>query len=325
MYVAANISNPFVAPLLIFSEIQAGAWLRRGDFHDISIAALRNTNAWVFGADLLIGSIAIGAVIGLAIVAGTFAAVARAPRLPPHLDAAFTAAADRYFEHSITGWEFARGKLRRDPVYRAVLEGRLPGGATLVDIGCGQGLVLATLIEARRLTSQGDWPRGVSEPPAFRRLVGIETRGRVAQLARQALEADADIVQAYAPEGLPDTITSALLLDVLHLMNEHDQKQLLAAVMSRLEADGVVLVREADAGASWGFRAVRLGNWIKNVAVGNWQQTFHFRSAGEWQQLFTAQGWSVEQQPMGEGTPFANVLFRLTRLNEFSDSHHEVS
>ena len=30
MYLAANISNPLIAPFLIFAEIQTGAWLRRG-------------------------------------------------------------------------------------------------------------------------------------------------------------------------------------------------------------------------------------------------------------------------------------------------------
>ena len=30
IYLAANISNPLIAPLLIFSELQTGAWVRRG-------------------------------------------------------------------------------------------------------------------------------------------------------------------------------------------------------------------------------------------------------------------------------------------------------
>ena len=36
MYFAANISNPFVAPWLVFAEVQLGAWLRRGSFHPLS-------------------------------------------------------------------------------------------------------------------------------------------------------------------------------------------------------------------------------------------------------------------------------------------------
>ena len=320
MYVAANISNPLLAPALIFAEVQLGAWLRRGDFHELTIDAIRDTDPWMFGADLLVGSVALGLVLGFAIIAGTLGAIAKAPALPPYLDAAFSAAADRYLEHSITAWEFARGKLRRDPVYRALLDGTLAGGDTLADIGCGQGLALAVLAEARRLAYDR---RSPSEPPLFRRMVGIETRRRVARLAARALGEDAQVVHAAAPDGLPDTISSALILDVLHLMPDTSQQQLLDALLQRLEPGGVVLVREADASGGWRFRAVKFGNRLKNVAVGNWQQTFHFRSGREWQEFFARGGWSVEMRTMGEGTPFANVLFRLSRLHELTHSDDE--
>jgi hypothetical protein len=44
---------------------------------------------------------------------------------------------------------FARAKLRRDPVYLAVLRGGwLPDRGTLLDLGCGRGLLLALLAVA---------------------------------------------------------------------------------------------------------------------------------------------------------------------------------
>ena len=322
MYVAANISNPLFAPALIFAEIQLGAWLRRAEFHDVTYEALRTTDAWTFGADLLLGSVVLGAFLGVGIVIGTLAAVANAPKLPAHLETVFDRAADRYLEHSITAWEFARGKLRRDPVYRALLDGALPDGHTLADIGCGQGLTLAAVAEAQRVDAERP---GAARAPRFARMIGIETRGRVATLARRALGDDAEIVHAFAPAGLPASFSAALLLDVLHLMTPDDQLQLLRAVMQRLEPDGVLLVREADASGGVGFAAVKVGNRLKNIAVGNWRQTFHFRTAHEWQQLFAREGWRVEPQAMGEGTPFANVLFRLSRLHEVAHAHHQPS
>jgi uncharacterized protein (DUF2062 family)/SAM-dependent methyltransferase len=324
MYVAANISNPLFAPALIFAEVQLGAWLRRGDVHNVSVEAIRNTDPWVFGGDLLFGSLVLGTVLGTAIVIGTLAAVANAPPLPAHVDVAFSAAADRYFEQSITAWEFARGKLRRDPVYRALLEGILPSGGVLADIGCGQGLTLATLVEAQRAAQTYAWPANY-QPPTFVRMVGIETRARVAALARRALAEDAEIIHAFAPTGLPESISSALLLDVLHLMSHDEQRQLLHEIMSRLDRGGVLVIREADAAGGWGFQAVRLGNRLKNIAVGNWKQTFHFRTAGEWQRLFAEQGWRVETQAMNEGTPFANVLFRLSHLDEVTHANNKTS
>lgn len=321
MYVAANISNPVLAPALILAEIQLGAWIRRGDFHDVTIDAVRNTDPWIYGGDLLLGSVVLGTLLGLAIVAGTLASVANAPRLPPHLETTFVAAADRYFEESITGWEFARGKLRRDPIYRALLEGALPAGHTLTDIGCGQGLALAALAEARQSAQVHDWPHGT--PPTFSRMIGIETRARVATLAQRTLGNDAEVVHAFAPEGLPPRMSAALLLDVLHLMPHEDQERLLREIKARLEPDGVLLVREADAGGGWGFRAVKFGNRLKNIAVGNWRQTFHFRSASDWRALFAGQGWSIDMRAMGEGTPFANVLFRLSHLHHIANTHDQ--
>jgi predicted methyltransferase len=311
MYAAANISNPLMAPALIFAEIQTGAWLRRRDFHDLTIDAIRNTDPWTFGGDLLLGSVVVGAVLGTLIVAATLAAVSHAPPLPAHVEAAMAAAADRYFAESITAWEFARGKLRRDPIYRATLDGALPGGGTLVDIGCGQGLTLAVLAEARRAARAGAWP-GVA-PPMFARMIGIESRPRVAAMARRALGDDAEVVHAFAPEGLPADASAAVLFDVLHLIEPRTQHALMRAVFARLAPGGVVLVREVDAAAGRGFEAVKFGNRLKNLAVGNWRQTFHFRTQTAWRELFAAGGWQVETRPMGEGTPFANVLFRLVK------------
>src|SRR5262245_59330370 len=75
-------------------------------------------------------------------------------------------ASDRYVSAGHIAWGFARGKLRGDPIYEALLRGALlpppqaassaqpeamaaPGG-TLIDVGCGAGLTLALLAEARR-------------------------------------------------------------------------------------------------------------------------------------------------------------------------------
>jgi SAM-dependent methyltransferase len=309
MYVGANISNPLFAPALVLAEVQTGGWVRRGTLHDLSLAYIRSVEPWTFGADLLIGSIVVGVVAALGIAVATYATVRRAPALPQHLERTFAVAADRYLDVGITAWEFARGKLRGDPVYRATLQGLLPPGHTLVDIGCGQGLMLAVLADARHMAVRGEWVGTL--PPAYASLIGIETRARVARMAGRALGEAAVVVHAAAPAGLPERMSAALLFDVLHLMPPDAQESLLAEIVARLEPGGIVLVREVDRAAGRGFTAVRMGNRLKALAVGRWRQSFHFRSAAEWRALFEASGFAVETRPMGEGTPFANVLFRL--------------
>jgi uncharacterized protein (DUF2062 family) len=311
MYLAANVSNPLMAPLIVFLELQAGAWIRRGSFHALTLEAVRATDPWTFGADLLLGSLIVGGVIGALAALATWAAT-RAGKADLGFTELARRASDRYVAISITAWEFARGKLRRDPVYRTVVTGGvLPSGGTLIDVGCGQGLTLAALAEARRLWVEGVWPSAVPAPPIFDRLVGIELRPGVASIASRALDGDATIVRADVRETSPERCRTVLMFDVLHMIPADDQLQLISAFAGALEPGGVVLVREADAAGGWRFEAVRTGNRLKAIAFGNWKQRFHFRSAREWEACFERLGFLIERRATHEGTPFANLLFVL--------------
>jgi uncharacterized protein (DUF2062 family) len=313
MYLAANISNPFVAPLLILAELQTGAWIRRGRFHALTVETVRNIDPWSFGADLVIGSLVVGGILGA--VSGSLTYLtARAFATDPVFDALAQRAADRYIATSITAWEFARGKLRADPLYRTVLtQCRLPSGGTLVDVGCGQGLMLALLAEAASASRAGTWPKGVSPPPVFDRMVGVEMRRRVASVAARALAERATIVHGDARAHVTGNARVVLFFDVLHMIPARSQQQLLDLTARGLDEEGLIVVREPDASAGWAFAAVRAGNTLKAVLTGNWRQRFHFRTAREWTALFEGLGFSVEQHSTAEGTPFANVLFVLSR------------
>jgi uncharacterized protein (DUF2062 family)/SAM-dependent methyltransferase len=311
MYLAANISNPFAAPFLILVELQVGAWLRRGRFHALTVETVRTTDPWTFGADILLGSLVAGAVLGAVGGVATWLGL-RTPDGDAYFPALVRRAADRYVTTSITAWEFARGKMRGDPLYRTVVMGGvLPTGGVLVDVGCGQGLMLALLAEAARDARAGTWG-GPSSPPLFDHLVGIETRPKVAALAQRALGDAADIVSADARTHPPRQCRAVLFFDVLHMMPFEDQERLLKTLAAALDAGGVMLVREADAAAGWRFAMVRAGNRLKALLFGNWKQTFHFRSTADWVRCFAGLGFDVEQRGTADGTPFANVLFVLT-------------
>jgi uncharacterized protein (DUF2062 family) len=315
MYLAANISNPFVAPWLLFAELQTGSWLRSGAFHEATFEHIKATGIAVITADLLIGSVAIGAALAALAAWGTHMTLRSSDR-DRHFVELVRRAADRYAGMSITAWEFARGKLRNDPIYRATIEGGLlESGGTLVDVGCGQGLTLALLAEVRQQVRAGAWA-GAADAPCFDRLVGVETRPRVAAMATTALAGEAEIVSADARQAELPRAHCVLLFDVLHLMPASDQETLLSALAMRVEPGGVMVIREADASAGWRFRAVRAGNRMKALAVGEWRQQFHFRSAAEWLTCFGRLGLSADVRPMGDGTPFANIMFRVTRRSD---------
>jgi uncharacterized protein (DUF2062 family)/SAM-dependent methyltransferase len=310
VYLAANVSNPIVAPLILFAELQAGAWLRTGSFLPLTLETVRTTTAWQTGANLLLGSAVVGGVLGAIGALATYLALGGGAR-DPLFDRLARAAADRYVTTSITAWEFGRGKLRGDPLYRDVLLGGwLPSGGTLLDVGCGQGLMLALLAEAELFKRAGTEPAG-ERLPHFDRMVGVELRPHRARLARAALGADAEILESDARTMSAGTCRVVLLFDVLHMMQPNDQDGLLASVVGALEPGGVILVREADASAGWRFQAVRIGNRLTALTTGAWRQPLAFRTIGEWRECFSRHGLEVEGAPASAGTPFANHLFRL--------------
>jgi uncharacterized protein (DUF2062 family) len=311
VYLAANISNPFMLPFLLFAEIQTGAWLRRGSPHRLTREAITAVDPWTFGLDLVLGSLAVGAVLAVALGGITWAAL-RSRRADGPFSALVDRAAERYAGTSLTAWEFANAKLRADPVYRAAVgDGLLPGGGTLLDIGCGQGLTLSLLLEARAT------PAGASPPPrpwpVYARLIGVETRPRIARLAAEALaDPTVEIISSDVREmSLPGS-DAILLFDVLHLMPREAQDALIADVRAALRQGGVVLVREADAGSGWRFAIVRVGNRLKALTARRWRQTFAFRTPEEWRAGFTRAGFRVEVFPGPASHPFGNTLYRLT-------------
>lgn len=243
---------------------------------------------------------------------------------------------------------FARGKLRGDPVYRAVWEGPwLARGGTVIDLGCGQGLMLALIAEARAdgRTEDGSLdrisgktglekaevsgaslgtscvdqaddasaePTGTSALPAGR-LVGVELRPKVAAIARKALGDAAEIIAADArTETLPAART-ILVFDVLHMMPAADQEALLRGLVAALEPGGTLLLRDADAAAGWRFQAVNFANRAKALFFGYSSKGFCFRTKEAWRALLETHGLTVETWPMGRGTPYGNVLLAGTK------------
>ena len=65
-YLAANISNPLLAPFLVFSEVEVGAYLASGRFVAFDLAQARATCAGGVARHLLLGGVTVGAGVAAA-------------------------------------------------------------------------------------------------------------------------------------------------------------------------------------------------------------------------------------------------------------------
>lgn len=221
------------------------------------------------------------------------------------------AAASLYQDRSAR--QFARNKLRFDPVFIFLLRGgRLPGSGTLLDLGCGQGLLLALLLASRDRVEQGGWPRDWPRPPQLA-LQGIEIDAERAATAQRALGDRARIVPADIRDAELPACAVVMLLDVLLYMEEDEQERVLRKAVDALEPGGLLLVREADAGAGFSFAMTRWGERLMEITRGRWRDRLRYRSAARWTALLSGFGLSVERVAMSEGTPFANLLFVCTK------------
>jgi SAM-dependent methyltransferase len=146
-------------------------------------------------------------------------------------------------------WHFARGKLGRDPVFRGMLErGDFNHGGRVVDIGCGQGLLVSLLQRCGALAEAGQWPASWPKAPVVTAYTGIELMPRDVQRATASvggLELPGGDHPRFVCGDMRHTPLPAcdlvVILDVLHYVDHAAQDALLARVrdaqMAAVEPD----------------------------------------------------------------------------------------
>jgi SAM-dependent methyltransferase len=205
----------------------------------------------------------------------------------------------------------ARSKLRADPAFTSILQGGLLADAErILDLGCGQGLLVAWLLAARLCSDQEPqrWPSDWAAAPRPVSLRGIELRRQDVQRAQVALGPWAQFELGDITEAEFGAADAIVILDVLHYLDYESQRCVLSRAWAALAGSGVLLVRVADAAAGIRFM---IGKSVDYAVMMThfWQSPrVYCRSVREWQDVLSEVGFDSEAVPMSAGTPFANVM-----------------
>lgn len=305
-YLAANVSNPLMAPFLVFGGVQLGERVLRGRFLALSVEDLERVGPGRFFASWWLGSVLLG--LALALVGGvvTWASTTRRRRreraeraADPYLQAV-QSVARRYLPLGRFAHGYVRSKLVSDPVYRALVP-RIPAAARVLDVGAGRGqlaLLLAALGPARAVSGL-DWDAAK-----------VALAARAGQGLPGVSFAVADLRTADLAGPPVDVV---LLLDVLHYLPVEAQDRVLRALAARLAPGGTLFLRDADAALGWRFRVTAIEERLFTGLGVNRGAGLYFRPIAEIARLLEAEGLAVRTEPMWEGTPFANVLVAAER------------
>lgn len=296
-YLAANISNPVFAPLLISLELELGARVLHGQAPtwDRSLAASDLLSR--FALELAVGAPLVGALLASAFGALTFLVVSsRRSKHTPELRAAIERCHARYAQTPRGVRYFVRGKLRYDPLSVALESwGEL---GHVVDLGCGRGqfsLLALELGHASRVHGFDVDPRKVE----YAQLAALSPTPLAAEFATL------DLGETPRLELECDTI---LLLDVLHYIPMDKQDALLRSCAAKLRPGGRLIVREAavqpTARSGLTRWAERLGGRLGvNQAAG-----LYFRDPSELVRLLTSLDLHAEASTGSAGTPLDNQI-----------------
>jgi len=184
---------------------------------------------------------------------------------------------------------YARSKLATDPLYGAVAEQLRGTTGTVVDVGCGIGLMAAYLRA-----------EGFEQP-----VIGLDhDAAKIAQARRAVPSATFEVADARDP--LPEA-SSVLILDVLHYFNDDDQQRILG---NAARAD-LVIIRVAPGDGSWRHRSTVVAERFARRV--RWMKAELLNFPARERIVAAFDGFTSDVRPMWGSTPFNNYLFVFRR------------
>ena len=194
--------------------------------------------------------------------------------------------------------EYVKWKVRMDPIYGSVLPHLPPTPSSLIDLGCGVGILELILRE-----------NGFTAP-----LIGIDHDEKKIAIARQVMASDRDVkfIAGDARQSLPER-GNVVMFDLLHYFTEDDQRSILSNVAAALAAGGVAIIRDGLRESNfrywftyYGEVFARVNGWLK-------AERLNFPTRSLIEQAFPAPHFSIESRLLAGILPTNNYLFVIKR------------
>ena len=177
-------------------------------------------------------------------------------------------------------------------MYEAVFERLCGSSLPILDLGCGIG-ILPYYLRQRGLQS---------------RMIGVDwDAGRIAVAQQVAQDYDQNLSFIHQDARTPIQFQGhVVMLDLLHYINDDDQRQLLDTVAASIAPGGVAVIRECPRDSSNRFKLTSVVEYFLRAV--RWQKvsTINFPTRETIAKPFRTRGFTEEILPMWGGTPFNN-------------------
>ncbi len=189
-------------------------------------------------------------------------------------------------------------KLRICPLLK--LEEYFPKEATIVDLGCGNGL----------------FPNILNVASADRQIFGIDLDEKKIEIANQTKAPDSnifyqtgDVVEAEYPQG--DVFS---LVDVLYLIPYDKHELILQKCYRSLPPGGILILKEMDTKPRWKYlwNLFQETLAVKLIAF-TLGERFYFRSQKDYTDLLQRLGFSVKPVPLDSGYWYPHIAYICTK------------
>lgn len=188
--------------------------------------------------------------------------------------------------------EYTRWKVRMDEVYGTVAEVLRDRNESLLDVGCGVGILPFYLRES-----------GHRGP-----IIGIDFDARKIEQGRHAASRyqGIDFMTADARNPLPEG-HDVVILDVLQYFNSADQHTILANAARAAGRNGVVIIRQGIGDGSWRHRASLIADGFGRIVRWMRAESLTFPTRESIVSAFP--GFDADIRPLWGRSPFNNYLF----------------